>query len=346
MLTWRGNSVWFTADGHTAIGYQVVGSVALCLADPVGPIEEREAALRAFDAFCFDRGWIPCLFAAGQASADLAPRLGWKAVEVAEDSVIWLEHLEFKGKPWQDVRTAINRAGKEDITLVSTTWAVSKPVVSDQLRAISGGWVSGKALPEMGFTLGTLREADDPEVRLHLAVSADQTIEGFTSWLPVSEDGKVIGWTLDLMRRRDQGFKPVMEYLIAASAMRFKEEGYRFISLSAAPLAKAPDELGVNSDRQVLQELLDVLGRTLEPYYGFQSLFAFKQKFQPEHQPMYLVFPDETALAEIGIAVARAYMPTAGLLDWARMAWEMVAPPDDDQHRTGADDEVGTLERI
>ena len=59
-----------------------------------------------------------------------------------------------------------------------TTWAESKPVVTDQLRAISGGWVSDKALPEMGFTLGTLREADDPEVRLHLAVDADRTDRG------------------------------------------------------------------------------------------------------------------------------------------------------------------------
>ncbi len=332
MLTWKGITVWFSEDGATAIGFEVVGSVALVLADPVGPIEDREAALRAFDGYCFDRGWIPCLFAAGQASADLAPRIGWHAVEVAEDSVMRLEHLEFKGKAWQDVRTAINKAGKQDVELVVTTWAESKPVVTDQLRAISGGWVSDKALPEMGFTLGTLREADDPDVRLHLAVDADQTIEGFTSWMPVGADGKVVGWTLDLMRRRDHGFRPVMEFMIGSSAMRFKEEGYGFLSLSAAPLAKAPDELGGNSDQQVLQKLLDFLGKTLEPYYGFQSLFAFKQKFQPEHHPMYLVFPDSTALAEIGIAVARAYMPDAGLVDWIKMSWDMVVPHKDDAH--------------
>ena len=101
------------------------------------------------------------------------------------------------------------------------------------------------------------------------------------------------------------------------------------MSLSAAPLAKAPDELSVNSDQQVLQKLLDFLGKTLEPYYGFQSLFAFKQKFKPQHFPMYLVFPDSTALAEIGIAVARAYMPDAGLWDWAKMTWDMVLPHKD-----------------
>jgi len=326
MLTWKGITVWFSDDGRTAIGYEVVGSVALCLADPVGPLDQREAALRAFDSYCFDRGWIPCLFAAGEETAALAPALSWSSVEVAADSVMVLEGLEFKGKVFQDVRTAINRAGKNDVTLEVTRWQDSTPVVTDQLRAISGGWVSDKALPEMGFTLGTLREADDPEVRLHLAVDADRTIEGFTSWMPVAEDGRVVGWTLDLMRRRDQGFRPVMEFMIGASAMQFKQEGYRFMSLSAAPLAKAPDALGGNSDQQVLQKLLDFLAKTLEPYYGFQSLYAFKQKFKPEHHPMYLMFPDTTALAEIGIAVARAYMPDAGLWDWTKMTWDMVAP--------------------
>jgi lysylphosphatidylglycerol synthetase-like protein (DUF2156 family) len=333
MLTWDGITVWFSDDGETAIGYEVVGAVALCLADPIGPLERRAAALHEFDEHCFRQGWIPCLFAAGQATADLAPSLGWHAVEVAGDSVVALEHLEFKGKAFQDVRTAINKAAKQDVTLEVMRWQDASPVVTDQLRAISGEWVGDKALPEMGFTLGTLREAEDPAVRLHLAVAGDGTVEGFTSWMPVSEDGEVVGWTLDLMRRRDGRFRPVMEFLIGASALRFKEEGYRFLSLSAAPLAHAPDELGANSDQQVLQALLDLLGRTLEPYYGFQSLYDFKQKFRPVHAPMYLVFPDETALAEIGVAVARAYMPSAGLRDWAEMGWQLLRPSREEASR-------------
>jgi phosphatidylglycerol lysyltransferase len=179
----------------------------------------------------------------------------------------------------------------------------------------------------MGFTLGSLAEADDPDVRVHLAVDADRTVEGFTSWLPVARDGEVVGWTVDLMRRRDGGgFRPVTEFLIGASALQFKEEGYEFVSLSAAPLAHAPETLADDSDQRVLQALLDFLGDALEPYYGFRSLLAFKAKFQPTFAPIFLVFPDETALAEIGVAIARAYMPDATVGDWVRMAGELVGP--------------------
>jgi lysylphosphatidylglycerol synthetase-like protein (DUF2156 family) len=246
-------------------------------------------------------------------------------VQVAEDDIVPLPDLAFTGKAWQDVRTALNKAGKQEITLQVTRWDECRPVITDQLRAISEGWVSDKSLPEMGFTLGTLREAADPEVRLHIAVDADGTVEGFTSWMPVARDGRVVGWCLDLMRRRDDGFRPVMEFLIGASALQFKEEGYELLSLSAAPLARAGDHPSVQGgDKVVLQRLLDVLGDALEPYYGFRSLLAFKKKFQPRHEPMYLVYPDETALAEIGIAIARAYMPDATGRDWVRMALDLL----------------------
>jgi phosphatidylglycerol lysyltransferase len=327
MLTWDGTTVWFSADDATAIGYRVVGTVALCLGDPVGPPEHAVAALRDFDRYCLERGWTPCLFAASAPTAEAATAIGWTAVPVGEDAVVPLPDLEFKGKAWQDVRTALNKAGKQDVTLEVAAWSELPPALADQLRVISEGWVSDKALPEMGFTLGSLAEADDPDVRVHLAVDADRTVEGFTSWLPVARDGEVVGWTVDLMRRRDGGgFRPVTEFLIGASALQFKEEGYEFVSLSAAPLAHAPETLADDSDQRVLQALLDFLGDALEPYYGFRSLLAFKAKFQPTFAPIFLVFPDETALAEIGVAIARAYMPDATVGDWVRMAGELVGP--------------------
>jgi lysylphosphatidylglycerol synthetase-like protein (DUF2156 family) len=56
-----------------------------------------------------------------------------------------------------------------------------------------------------------------------------------------------------------------------------------------------------------------VLGSALEPYYGFRSLQVFKSKFQPQYNPLYLVFPDEAALPRIGLALTRAYLPNARL---------------------------------
>jgi phosphatidylglycerol lysyltransferase len=68
------------------------------------------------------------------------------------------------------------------------------------------------------------------------------------------------------------------------------------------------------------------MGDALGPYYGFRSLLACEAELQPTFAPIRLVFPVETALVEIGIAIARAYKPDATVGDWVRMAGELVGP--------------------
>ena len=87
-----------------------------------------------------------------------------------------------------------------------------------------------------------------------------------------------------------------------------------FLSLSAAPLAQsvAGDE---RSDSNLTTRILEFLGNALEPVYGFRSLLAFKRKFQPEFLPLYMAYPDPVALPAIGLALARAYLPSASVRD-------------------------------
>ena len=107
------------------------------------------------------------------------------------------------------------------------------------------------------------------------------------------------------MRRRTTGFPGVMEYLIATAAIRFRDDGAEFLSLSGAPLAR----IDRGRDPDAVQRLLDMLGRVLEPVYGFQSLLDFKAKFQPTYHPLWLAYPDPAALPAIANAISRSYLP-------------------------------------
>jgi lysylphosphatidylglycerol synthetase-like protein (DUF2156 family) len=167
----------------------------------------------------------------------------------------------------------------------------------------------------MGFTLGGLAELDDPHVRCLLAVDAEGRLHGVTSWLPCYRAGEPVGWTLDFMRRGADGFHGVMEFLIATAALRFKQEGAEFLSLSGAPLARAAHD----PQPEGLQRLLDGVGRVLEPVYGFRSLLAFKAKFQPEYRPLYIAYPDPVALPAITNAIGRAYLPRTTVGEMLRL---------------------------
>jgi lysylphosphatidylglycerol synthetase-like protein (DUF2156 family) len=313
LTTWAGNSYWFDEAGEAAVAYRVHGSVALTTADPIGAPGDETIA--AFARFCREHGWTPALYSVTDDTRRACDALGWSSVQVAEETVLPLPELTFTGKKWQDVRTALNRAAKAGITAEWIRWADAPLALTDQIRAISEEWVADKGLPEMGFTLGGLEELADPDVRCLLAVDADRTVHGVTSWLPVHRDGAVVGWTLDFMRRRETGFRGVMEFLIASAVLRFQEEDAEFLSLSGAPLAR----LDRGEQPAALQRLLDVVGHALEPVYGFRSLLAFKAKFQPEYRPLHLCYPDPAALPAIGLAITRAYLPEVTARQSARL---------------------------
>lgn len=308
MTTWPDNHYLPVAGGQGYVAYRRHARVAVALGDPVGPADRVADCVAEFADACDRLGLVPCVFSGTAVSVQAAERLGWRSLQVAEDTLVDLEGLEFKGKRWQDARTALNRAEREDISFRLVTLATEPRSVLAQVRTISEEWVSDKGLPEMGFTLGGVEEALDPNVRVGLAVDSTGRVHGVTSWMPVyAAGGEITGWTLDVMRRRCDGFKIVVEFMIASACKVFQAEGARFVSLSGAPLASA----GGGRGGAVLDRLLDKLGAALEPYYGFRSLHAFKAKFLPRYEPMYLLFRDEADLPRIGIAIARAYLPDA-----------------------------------
>ncbi|QHD86951.1 DUF2156 domain-containing protein [Gordonia sp. JH63] len=321
MTTWPGNSYQFTGaagdlDDQSVVTYRKHVGTMVALADPVCAPERLADAVDAFVDLAESAGATPCWFSIGSATSEIVTGRGWLSVQIAEDTIVDLPGLEFKGKPWQHVRSAMNKATKQDISMRMVSLADESFAVKTQVRAISEEWVGDKGLPEMGFTLGSVEEAMDPAVRVALAVDPTGNVHGVLSWLPVyAPGGDVAGWTLDIMRRRTDGFGPVVEYLIASSAVAFKDEGAQFISLSGAPLARTGD-----FDAEPLDKLLDTLGAALEPYYGFRSLHTFKKKFNPRYEPVYLAFRDESDLPRIGVAISRAYLPDATTGQLVRLA--------------------------
>jgi lysylphosphatidylglycerol synthetase-like protein (DUF2156 family) len=279
--------------------------VALTVGGPVGDKAATGDAVRGFVAHCREHGWTPALYGVVDEVAAIVRETGWSSVQVAEETLLPLADLSFTGRRWQDVRTAVNRARREGVTACWTAWSTAPAAVREQVRALSAEWSAAKGLPEMGFTLGGLEEVDDPQVRMLLAVDTEERVLAVTSWLPVRAEGVTVGWTLDFMRRRADAPSGIMEFLIATAALDVRADGAALLSLSGAPLAR----VGGQDGDGVLQRLLDLLARRLEPVYGFGSLLAFKAKFQPLYRPLFLAYPDPVALPVIGNALARAYLP-------------------------------------
>jgi len=308
MTTWPGNTILLDGARNAYLAYRLIGGVALVLGDPVGTPEGCARVIDEFVDLAAENGWTPCFYGATRPLLPEYARHGLAALQVGEDATIDLPSLAFRGKAWQDVRTAINRARREGIDFRLIDQASADPGIVRQLRTISSDWMAERKLPEMGFTLGKLEDPPDPEVRTAVAIDGTGRVEAFATWLPVYAEH---GWVIDIMRRRDDAFPGVMEFLIAQSALAFKAEGAAFVSLSAAPLAWVSRD----SEGRVLERALTVVGNRLDALYNFGSLYDFKRKFQPRWEPLYLVHPGATSLPRIGYAILRAYLPELSLED-------------------------------
>ena len=220
---------------------------------------------------------------------------------MAAETILDVRTMEFKGKDWQNIRTAVNKAGKLGVSAQWSSYGQLSSGQRTQVHEISEDWVSGQALPELGFTLGGLEELKDENVQLCLAIDDTGRINAVTSWLPVYSQGQVVSWTLDFMRRNSGAYNGVMEFLIAEAVNHFRES-VEYISLSGSPLANSQEQ--DNS----LGRVLGLLARTLEPVYGFASLANFKQRFKPRHESWYLMYQDPLSLPAMGGAVAQAYI--------------------------------------
>lgn len=312
MTLWANNEYWFNASGTVAVAYQAHSGVAVTVGGPVGHARDYVPAMDEFLDFCARESLTPCFYSVTAAVADPLLERGFRSIVVAQETLLDVRGMNFKGKDWQNVRTALNKAAKLG---VRPLWCSYSQLTSSQRTAvqeISEDWVSSQALPELGFTLGGLEELKNQNVQLCLAVDESGHIHAVTSWLPVFSNGEVVSWTLDFMRRNPVAFNGVMEYLIAQAVQHFAET-VEYISLSGSPLATSGEQ------DSSLGRILALLARTLEPVYGFASLANFKQRFQPRHRPLYLMYQDPLSLPAMGRAVGEAYMPNVSVRTLAKV---------------------------
>ncbi|MCU1532071.1 MAG: rhomboid family intrarane serine protease [Arthrobacter sp.] len=319
MALWEPNKYWFTPNRRGGVAYQQHGNVALTLAGPFGPAALHEDTADGFLRYCAEHALIPCFYSCTDKLWPAFRARGFRRLAVAQETRLAVRELEFKGKEWQNVRTALNRAAKTGVRAVWGRYSDFAVPLRAQLSEVSEEWAAQKSIPEMGFTLGGIDELDDDEVLCCLAVDADGQVQGVTSWLPVYDDGRLVSWTLDFMRRRGDAFPGVMEFLIA-SAVQELRSSVEVISLSGSPLAND----AAASKPEGLAGILDVVGRALEPVYGFRSLATFKSRFKPDYRTLYLYYQDPLQLPAIGRALSRAYLPGLSVRHSARLLRSLV----------------------
>jgi phosphatidylglycerol lysyltransferase len=308
---------FFSPNGRAVIAYRFESDTLLAVGDPIGPEEEHGPLLQSFAAHCAEHDWSFAFFQARPERLSRYRAFGWKALHIGEDPILRTDRFTLEGSAMGDVRRAVRKLEASGLLVLHFVPGVNPfdPAgeagnLAEQLRRVSGEWLSAHRGEVQGFTMGRF----DPQrlPREWLAIARDRAsgrVEAFVTWVPVWARR---GWALDLMRRRATAPPGVMDLLVTKSVEAARERGDALVSLSLSALAKVDGCEGKDEEGSApgQERARAFLMQHLARFYRFEGLFRWKEKFNPEFEDRYLVYPEPLALPRVALALVRAQ--TAG----------------------------------
>ena len=287
--------LFFSSNGKAFISYVLQGEVVLVIGDPIGPVQELPLVLTEFLGFWRTRHKPVAFWQAREELLELYRQQGLHILKIGEDTIIDVQNFTLKGGKMANIRTSARRAEKAGVHVIFYEGAVISADHREQMARIYQDWLTRKGGSEMGFSMGRFETGTHTTQLTALAFDQQGTMQAFLTFLPI--DGRN-GWGLDLMRRDEQATPGTMELLIAHSLEYCKTRGKTMVSLGLAPLH--------NHNQNQLSSLgrcCSLFLRRSRKLQQFQSLTAFKQKFQPTWENRYLIFSHQLSLPQIGFAL-------------------------------------------
>ena len=288
-------ALFFSDSGRSMIMYAVEGRSWVALGDPLGVESERgELAWRFRESVDQHGGW-PVFYEVSPRHLPIYIDLGLTLFKLGEEAIIPLHDFSLDGGR----RKALRRTRKDVLKAGATFEMIAASETHrflPDLRQISNEWLSSKHTKEKGFSLGRFDDRYIQSFPAAIIRVGDAVVAFANVWLG-AEKSEI---SIDLMRYTAVAPPGVMEFLLIELMLWGSENGYQRFNLGVAPLS------GI--ENRSLAPLWNRVGALLfsrgEPFYNFQGLRLYKEKFDPIWEPRYLASPGGLVLPRILTNVA------------------------------------------
>jgi len=286
---------FFSSTGNAFISYVIQGNVVVVIGDPIGPLQEIALVLTEFLAFWRAQHKVVAFWQVREELLGLYRHQGLHALKLGEDAIIDVENFTLKGGKMANVRSSAKRAEKDGMRALFSEETLPSAVYQEQMAHISHAWLARKGGGEMGFSMGRFEPPVQAGRVTALAVDQHEKVHAFVTFIPISGRN---GWGLDLLRRSEQAAYGTMELLLVRSLELFKAQRASVVSLGLAP------QSNYNQNHvSLLGRYGSLFLRHSRLFHQFQTLTAFKRKFQPTWENRYLIFSHPLHVCQIGLAL-------------------------------------------
>jgi lysyl-tRNA synthetase class 2 len=295
----------FSADRQAAIGYRYFYGVGLAGGDPVGDPAAFGACIRDFVELCDRHGWRPAVIGARWDRLPLYEQAGLRAVYVGDEAIVDIESFTLSGGRMRNVRHALKRAEKAELTTEIHREADLDPDLREELLVVAALQRGSAAERGFSMTLGSLFTGDHPHCLVVVCRDREGRPMAFQRYA-LCRQGQSL--SLDVMRRRPDAVNGVNERMIVDAIDWGREHGATQLSLNFAAFRTLFEE-GTSSFQSAEVWLM----RRFDGRLGLQldTLRAFNAKFQPFWVPRYVIFRSVKDIPAIGLAAlsAEGFLP-------------------------------------
>lgn len=291
-------SYFFSPNG-SVIAFVVKGHIALALGDPIGHTEDLDASIRAFSGFCSRNGWEACFYQVHHETLSVYNAHGFSALKIGQEGIVDLNAFTLEGKAGKEFRTTQNRMKR-----LGYHATIHEPPFEEsllqELRSVSDEWLQTANGSELRFSLGWF---DDDYIRsgpVAVIYTPENKVCAFTNIVPEYQRNEV---SLDLMRRCHHIENGTMDFLFISVFEWAKKKGYSTFSLGLSALSG----VGQSFEDPAVERALHYMYENMNRFYNFQGLHSFKEKFHPQWEPRYFIYPGPVALPAAAVSLVRAH---------------------------------------
>ncbi|TXH05792.1 MAG: bifunctional lysylphosphatidylglycerol flippase/synthetase MprF [Nevskiaceae bacterium] len=286
----------FSEQGDAFIMYQRSGRSWVALGDPVGNPERFESLAWRYVELCDKHGGRPVFYEVSSAQLPLYLDLGLSLVKLGEEARVPMAGFALEGPKRAELRQAKRKGEREGLSFRILAPEQVAGVI-ESLRAVSDDWLVAKTASEKGFSVGNF----EPDYLCRFPVAVAEKNGEIVAFANLWRSAHEV--SIDLMRYSGNAPKGVMDYLFVELMLWARDSGYQWFNLGMAPLS--------GLEKHALAPLWHKLGllvhRYGEPFYNFDGLRRYKEKYDPVWRPRYLASPG-------GLALPRILLDTATLI--------------------------------
>ncbi|UZE97145.1 DUF2156 domain-containing protein [Alkalimarinus alittae] len=258
------------------IGYMKQWGATFVLSDPVSDKKDFELIVTAFHKKFPNASYIQI----SKPVVDiLHEKFGLYGTQFGSESTIDLKNWSLKGKKKQVLRTAINQAEKNGIT-------VKERFSDDHTREISDAWIKTRKCKsnEISFLIRPMKMDYKENERHFYAYEGDKAV-GFVYFDPIYRNNEIISYVPNISRANAE-FKQGIFYTLMTHAMEvFKEEGVPYLDLGLIPLMLA-DEIEPQESK-ILRSISNLVYEKGNSLYNFKGLVFTKGRFRGDIKKTY-----------------------------------------------------------